>query len=132
MKQITLHGFPVKIGDKVWNSRQGWELVRCINPKDVYPIETDTSTFEEGGFKMVGDKYPSLFWKEQTFDLTKPLPDLKLDDKVIIWDNDSAKYGRHFCRFDPDGKIVTFDGGLTSWTSGGRTTAWSNWELPDD
>lgn len=132
MKQVTLHGEVVAVGDRVWNNRQGWELVRCINPKGVYPIETDTSTFEEDGFRVIGDKKPSLFWKEQKYDLSKSLPDLKVDDKVIVWNIEGIEANRHFCKFKSNGDLVAYNEGKTSWTSTGGVTAWKHWRLPDD
>lgn len=132
MKQVTLHGKPIKVGDKVWDSRVGWSGVKRICVNDKYPIETEYATYKENGFRFSKDTYPSLFWKEQNFDLSKPLPDLKVDDKVIVWENKGGELHRHFCKFDSNGDIVTFNYGQTSWTNFNKTSAWQNWRLPDN
>ena len=68
-----------------------------------------------------------------TFETAKPMPSLAVDAKVLVWgDGHPRKLARHFSHFE-NGKIRTFDSGLTSWTSRLRpgTSAWDNWELAE-
>ena len=134
MSEATLHGKPIKIGDRVWDSRAGWSTVEIICLDDKYPIRTENASYKETGFRFSKDEFPSLFWKEQSFDLTKPLPNLKVDDKIIVgnvsFNEDGFK--RHFCKFDENGNAVVFNKGQTSWSNNGETSSWKHWKLPDD
>lgn len=134
MEQVTLHGKPIKVGDKVWQHRLGETVVVEIYINDMYPIVTEDSSYSTDGKLYLSDKYPSLFWKEQSFDKSKPLPDLKVDDKIIVGDTPFKENGfkRYFCKFDENGNAVVFREGRTSWNSDGKTNTWKYWKLPDD
>ena len=59
----------------------------------------------------------------------KPMPQLEVDTKVLVWDEiDQEKYRRYFSHFDAFGRICTFDNGSTSW-SADTVSHWENWEL---
>ena len=90
MKQVTLHGEPIKVGDRIRNLNYAgnWDTIPCINPNLNYPTHTAINEVcTEYGKYDNRDKYPSTFWKEQTFDLSKPLPNLKVEDEVDVWSN---------------------------------------------
>ena len=73
MKQITLHGEPIKVGDKVWGIIEGWTEVIKLNTKIIYSIQVASlEEYNEDGKYKSKDESPSLFWKEQKFDLSKP------------------------------------------------------------
>lgn len=128
MNQVTLHGATVKVGDRVWGVKSGWTTVESINPDHRYKISTGSFSYNQEG-KLVGrDKFPSLFWNEQVFDLSKPLSTMEVDAPVRVWDDERSKHIRHFCSFDKDGRIRTFDDGMTSWTAKGCSSVWDNWE----
>lgn len=70
-----------------------------------------------------------------TFETAKPMPKLSVDAKVLVWGDGQGptrKLARHFSHFE-NGKIRTFDAGLTSWTSRLRpeTSEWDHWELAE-
>ena len=76
MKQVTLHGEPIKVGDEVWEIKRGKTIVTHIDVgenESLYPIHTSSSEeyTKEGKFYYT-DEAPSLFWKKQKFDLSKP------------------------------------------------------------
>ncbi|HUH57885.1 MAG TPA: hypothetical protein VL020_05165 [Pseudomonadales bacterium] len=43
--------------------------------------------------------------------------------------DDVSKVRRHFSHFSEDGVLHVFDGGLTSFTGSGNTTAWDYWVI---
>jgi len=89
-------------------------------------------TFE--GKEYTKDKTPVLFWDEALpiVPPKKPLPDLKVDTRVIVCDDiNCGKYRRHFSHFEPDGTIICFTNGNSEWTSNGSTTDWEHWELAE-
>lgn len=132
MEQVTLHGKHIKEGDKVWDNRFGWTTVKNIRPDRKYKISTGYYSYMQDGKAIEQNEFPSLFWKEQKFDLTKPIPDLKVDDPIIVWHDERIKYKRYFCNFDKSGNVVTYDYGGTSWSVPGKTSHWPNWELPNE
>jgi len=70
MKQTTLHGKPIKVGDKVWTIQSGWTEVIDIDKNkfdDLLFLVTPDYSYDEKGHLFGGDEHPSLFWKEQTF-----------------------------------------------------------------
>lgn len=85
------------------------------------------------GLYDIKDLNPTLFWDEVKFE--KPRPQLEVDAKVIVWDEDGKKYKRHFSHFDEEGRLFAFSLGQTSFTSEARpevwVTAWDNWELAE-
>ena len=63
---------------------------------------------------------------------TKPLPDLEVDAKVLVWNDTHEKNRRHFSHFS-NGRIYTFDNGTTSFTRlhAKSMTGWPYWELAE-
>lgn len=129
-----------KVGDEVWCIRQGWGKIRSISkdPDDLYPVNVDFPSLEREEYTVDGlihrhDITQSLFWSEVKVEAPqKPLPKLKVDTKVIVWNRGVGKVKRHFSHFTSEGKIVCFDYGLTSWTSSlNKTTEWNEWELAE-
>lgn len=124
-----------KVGDRVWHIRYGFGKITEICPQYVQQIIVDfgiaKKSFSYAGKEWEGDLNPTLFWDEIKFDIpTKPLPKLKIDTQVLVWDNtDEQKLKRYFSHFDKDGDIVVFCSGGTSWSYGGFTVAYENWEL---
>ena len=126
----TLHGKKIKKGDKVWTTNDGYITVDKIKKGATYAIVINGSNYTSDGKYNSYNKYPSLFWKEQTFDLSKPLPKLKVDDKVIVWDDESNKLKRYFSHFTKSGEIMTFVNGRTSFSASDTSaTAWKSWEV---
>ena len=69
--EITLHGYPIKVGDKVWKQPNKWCTVISIIPNSNYPIIVDGSfALNMNGKSMHGDRI-LYFWKEQHLDLGK-------------------------------------------------------------
>jgi hypothetical protein len=127
-------------GDRVWNLRYGWGIIKKIrsNTKmklevffdiDVSPTLADYTADGKGS---IWDLHPELFWNEFKFPpeaFIKSLPKLEKDTKVLVWEGDyDTKRKRHFSHFDKEGKIYCYEHGMTSWTAR-ISTAWENWEL---
>lgn len=127
-----------KVGDRVWSITKGWGEIIRIDGGYGYPIEvkydsTGYDTFTFGGYSLKTHVTRSLFWDEIVIDApVKPMPDLVVDTKVLVWNDPSDKHNRHFSHFGA-GCIWTFKYGCTSFTSEhiSATTAWGNWELAE-
>ena len=76
-----------------------------------------------------GNKFSTTPWK---YCRPRRPPDLKEGDPVIVWDEPEHERRRVFAGWSHDGKIRCFSGGLTKWTSEGRTTPWNHWRLPTE
>ena len=129
---ITLHGKEIMKDDMVWHSRLGFMKIGSTNTDkgNSYPIRLEDGTsFTSNGKIAVGDIFPTLFWKEQTIDLSQPLPKLKVDANIIVWGTTGLKVRRHFSHFDKDGDIQVFVNGKTSFTAEGNTITFDNWEV---
>lgn len=126
----------IKVGDKVWNIRLGWGVVRELMNLSDYPIyvsfERGAGTYTWDGYYILEDLNPSLFWDEiEVKAPPKPLPDLEVDAKVYVWDSLGAKCRRHFSHFDESGVLHTFSAGKTSFTGSGATHSWSSWKIAE-
>ena len=76
----------------------------------------------------------TLFWQEFIIPkeaFVKPMPQLEVDTKVLVWETGKQKLRRYFSHFDNFGRIWTFGIGSTSW-SGDSVTPWTNWELYEE
>lgn len=129
-----------KVGDKVWNFRMGYGVIIEICKGDDFPVIAEFVGGIQESFTYCGryfdeDAYPELFHSEVKFEVPpKPLPDLKVDAKVLVWNNGQwSKRRRHFSHFD-DGVIVCFPKGLSSFTVdiGERNMRWDNFEVVED
>lgn len=131
-----------KAGDRVWSITEGWGVIReRRRPPTSYPLYVDFDNGNHKTYTLWGkynykDHGPTLFWDEvKTETPEKPLPQLEVDAKVIVWDQDGKKYNRHFSHFDEDGRLFAFNYGHTSFTSESSpevwVTAWANWELAE-
>lgn len=125
-----------KVGDKVWSFAYGWGIIVEIRHEFIYPIIVrflkTSSTFTLDGKEMTNDLRPTLLWDEVKYEVPKrPLPELKVDTKVIVWNDNEGKYRRHFHSFTEDGKIRTWADSTSSFTALGSEnyTIWSNWKL---
>lgn len=126
-----------KVGDKVWCLKSGWGEIQVISPfTNLYPIlvyfpNGDGEAYTLGGLHDEDFKIRTLFWDEVVIEAPeKPLPDLEIDTKVIVWNSDIQKTKRHFSHFSSSGRIKCFDNGMTSWTTE-YTSPWDNWELAE-
>ena len=131
----TLHGQPIKVGDRVWGVQYGWGAVTEIATNSSYPIAVygHGHNYTPEGKKYTMESYPTLFWQEvviPTEAFIKPLPQLEVDTKVIVW-GEGSKHKRHFSHFLGNGKICCFNDGATSWASK-FINEWDNWELYEE
>lgn len=63
MSEVTLHGYPVKVGDRVWSITDGELIVIGINHSANYPILTnDHGSYTESGEIHVGE-LSRIFWQ---------------------------------------------------------------------
>ena len=127
-----------KVGDRVWCIHSGWGEIRGTQWTDRYPISVyfpngEFKTYTVDGLYTVDDITQTLFWDEVVIQApVKPMPDLEVDTKVLVWFHPEQKHSRHFSHFS-DGKIYTFDRGRTSFTipHDDYITGWDNWELSE-
>lgn len=124
-----------KVGDKVWCVRRGWGVIRDVVGGVLFPIHVvfpnkKFSSYTLDGLVNFGDTYQTLFWDEIAIEApAKPMPDLPVDAKVLVWDRPEMKLKMHFSHFK-DGHIVTFKDGKTSFTTY-AVACWPNWELAE-
>ena len=124
----------VQVGDYVWDSRKGWGNVGEVVHSSHFPIRVDfghdSDAYTLDGYYSIDDVHPSLFWDEIELKAPPaPMPHLELDTEVFVWKDDGLKVRRHFSHFSEDGVLHVFDGGLTSFTGSGNTTAWDYWGI---
>lgn len=124
----------VQVGDYVWDSRKGWGNVDEVVHSSHFPIRVDfghdSDAYTLDGYYSIDDVHPSLFWGEIELKAPPaPMPHLELDTEVVVWKDDVSKVRRHFSHFSEDGVLHAFDGGLTSFTGSGNTTAWDYWVI---
>ena len=126
-----------KIGDKLYSVEEGWGIVEAIHASRIYPLtirfDCCIRRFTLTGRRYEGSENPALYWDKIEFEIPKrPLPDLKVDTKVFVWNsNKNRRVKRHFKAFNEDGDIICFAYGATSWTTNGAFT-WEHWELAED
>lgn len=124
----------VQVGDYVWDSRKGWGVVDELVHSSHFPIRVDFGhdydSYTLDGFYSIDDVHPSLFWGEIELKAPPaPMPELEVDTEVVVWQDDGSKVRRHFSHFSEDWVLHAFVGGQTSFTGGGKTTAWDNWVI---
>lgn len=127
------------ISTKVWSMNGGWGKIVSINTDRVYSIQVmfdyEYITFTSDGRQYTCSAAPTLFlnkFKIPDEAYRPPRPDLKVDDKVIVWDDESRKHHRHFKRWTEDGKIECFGGGETSWSNDrGGSSSWNYYAIPE-
>ena len=129
----------VKVGDQMWSVEFGWgEVVSRDIVSECFTVEFSSDEFETYCFKgarkrPLREKMQTLFWDEVVIEApTKPLPELEVDAKVLVWNDPKQKHKRHFSHFR-DGVIWTFDAGHTSFTRLHKNsmTHWLYWELAE-
>ncbi len=129
----------IKVGDKVWSARFGCgrALLRLASETRFnVQFECGATKIHELDGTIEGDYLQTLYWqKPDIIDKGKPLPDLKVDAKVIVWNDcePQHKHKRHFKEFR-EGKIVCFDNGKTRFTSNGSAydLMWDNYEIVEE
>ena len=129
-----------KIGDKVWDSEIGeWVKIKLYVPsekgRECFELETDVRIFHTGqtNYKCA----PRYFC--QPFEIPaeayeRPKPDLKVDDKVLVWDKKfpEEKYPMHFAGWTEHGRMKTFEDGRSLFTDNGHFDLWDNYEVVED
>jgi len=78
----TLHGKEIKEGDKVWDVRHGWELVRIINENNKSPILIKNTYYSETGKLYHSDLHPSIYWEEM---ILTPKPEPVYEWQWLYW-----------------------------------------------
>lgn len=128
-----------KVGDRVWSIECGWGEIFSVDEARIYPIKVEFQngrplTYTLGGKPMITHERQTLFWDEVKIDAPqKPMPELQVDAKVLVWKDPDYKYKRHFSNFK-NGQICTFDSGRTSFTATKNMlseTTWPHWELAE-
>lgn len=129
-RRMNLHGYEVKKGDRLWHFYYGW--VEVLNEPQ-FNIEFKAAGNSEQRLIARTGVRRQFFWKEQKLDYSRPLPDLKVDAKVIVWDGGgSIRLRRHFKEWSDNGNIVVFGEGRDSFTSSGRGVEYENWEIVEE
>lgn len=62
MSEVTLHGYPVKVGDRVWSIFEGFTEISKIDVGSTYKFLAGQFYFTSYG-KYQDDEFPSLFWQ---------------------------------------------------------------------
>ena len=136
-KKVTFSD--AKVGDRVWSLTEGWGvIINRYAPHAQYPLVVKFGgehlrRYTLWGLLNFNDRNPTLFWDEVVIEApTKPLPELEVDAKVLVWNDPKQKHKRHFSHFR-DGVIWTFDAGHTSFTRLHKNsmTHWLYWELAE-
>ena len=97
---------------------------------DIETIAKDVATRTNALSSKLEQITEEEYEKEMLEIQNKPELSIKTNTKVLVWiDEGGEKYERYFKRFDSDGKIVCFTGGVTDWDSDGGETKWNYWEL---
>jgi hypothetical protein len=63
--EFLFRGRPVKVGDILFDTRKGLNLVVSIGGSEGYPIWCEDYSFTSMGFNTTKDKFPSLFWPDE-------------------------------------------------------------------
>lgn len=127
-----------KVNDKIWSIEyRRWFTITRIHNNCITISDDDFTTYcnFDGSRYNTNDKFQSYFWDEiEIIAPVKPLPKLKVDTKVIVWnDNTSRKHNAYFSHFNDKGRICTFIDGRTSWSTGGSyIPSWDFWELAEE
>ena len=75
-KQVTLHGYPVELNDRLWDLNMDWCTVIELNPGDQFSIRLK---MDKGGEMVVDPKQMrSLFWQPVEI-IPPPKPEPELD-----------------------------------------------------
>ena len=128
-----------KVGDRVWCIRRGGGEILETGCSDDYPIYVsfeggDSATYTICGLFSNNDVTRSLFWDEVVIVApVKPIPELEVDAKVLVWVSPEHKHRRHFSHFSNNGDINTFDAGSTSFSRlhAASVTTWPFWEVAE-
>lgn len=127
-KYRTTDRRPVRILCTDYESCTGRTVVAILTHHDG---SQSVEEWYSNGYFLMGDKACKADLVEVT-----PYDDLKVDDKVIVWDNDDPinRVGqRHFSHIEGS-KIYCFAEGRTSWTANGPDDIipWDNCKKADD
>ena len=132
-KQPTLHGYPLKVGDRVWHLRFGWSRVTQIFSDNEFLIESEEDEIERGRYDEEGkvsftDQSSVVFW--QPVEITPPpKPEPKIDwtkvpqgtpvevrdssrkdwlnKKFLVYSKEKLSFG-HYVVFDDAGVVNTW------------------------
>lgn len=117
---IWAHELIPKLGWYKWYNRKGKNNTCCL--KFIHlPMPWDKSLH-----KLIRDKDGFVVDLEPY--TPDPREELKVDDKVWVWNNKGIKYPRYFSSYDPDDcGISVFMVGSTSFSANG-TSHWDYWE----
>jgi hypothetical protein len=91
MKTTTFEN--AKPGDRVWDIRKGWGIIKELNPHSTYPITVNFDlskngefTYNVNGKSFMSDVNQSLFWNELKIEAPEKPPRTKLIHGVEIPD----------------------------------------------
>ena len=124
-----------KVNDQIWSiEHRKWFYIAAIHVKYLVISDGNINTCCNFDGSKNSNKFQSYFWNEiEIIAPIKPKPKLKVDTKVIVWNNEdniSRKYHAYFSHFDNTGKIRTFIDGKTSWSNNNSyMPSWDFWEL---
>jgi hypothetical protein len=128
-----------KVGDKVWDIGLGWGEVMQIDAGFHYPIYVLFKNGKQEWYAADGRNESQssrvLFFQEIPIPkeaLERPRPDLKVDDRVLVRDDDGEEWlPRHFAGWTTGGLIRTFISGRTSWSET-MSAVYGCYKLPED
>lgn len=119
----------VKVGDWIWNIKNGWGKVISIDSRSNYPISTEQESFTVDGRVYLEDAAPSAFTEPPECFNADPKPcEFVKGQRVIVSDHipDPSSMNGHKAYFShiESGMYFCFSSGLTEWSSDGDIEAW--------
>ena len=92
---ITLHGYPIKVGDKVFSLETlKFETVTEITPTIAYPItypiKVGARTYTISGKQTTYDDLADIYWQEPDFTTAKIKPKRKVYKRKYLYSNEDC------------------------------------------
>ena len=126
----------IRLGDSIYSLRYGTGTVIEVLPPEsstysVRAVFPDDPLYSHGifitrcGRELIRDAKPTFFRNKPIITTPpKPLPDLPVDAKVLVWDCfNELEVPAYFHSFTDQGHIRVWRGGRTSFTNRGRSDA---------
>ena len=102
------------IVDGFFRSVNIWEIYKHIELKSVLP------SLERGEVMNIAEELGIVDWSK-----------VEVDTPVLVRDSETSKWEKRYFAFFENGRVHTWSGGTTSWTSEGREMSWQYAKLAE-